>query len=96
MFLFLIIVALIIAILAVIFAIQNVNVILISFLIWKFEGSLALVLLLTFVLGFIAGLLILLPKLLKRSFTISNQEKKLDELQKKLEEKNKSKSTIQQ
>ncbi len=96
MLLFLIILVLIIVILAVIFAIQNVNVILVSFLMWKLEGSLALILLFTFVLGFVAGLLILLPKLLKRSFAMSGQKKKLEELQKKPEEKDEPKNITEQ
>ena len=88
MLLFFIITALIIAILAVVFAIQNANIIIISFLAWQFQGSMALVLLLTFALGFVAGSLITLPKLIKRSFMISNQKKKLEKSQEKLEEKN--------
>ena len=96
MLLFSIIAALIIAILAVIFAIQNANIILVSFLVWKFQGSLALILLLTFVLGFIAGLLIVLPKLIKRNFIISKQKKKFEDSQKRLEEKDESKNVIQQ
>ena len=88
MLVFFIITALIIAILAVVFAIQNANIIIISFLAWQFQGSMALVLLLTFALGFVAGSLIILPKLIKRSFMISNQKKKLEESQKRLEEKN--------
>ena len=96
MLLFFIITALIIAILAVVFAIQNANIILVSFLMWQFQGSMALVLLLTFVLGFIAGLLIILPKLIKRSFMIPSQKKKLEESQKSLEEKDESKNVIQQ
>jgi len=94
MLLFFIIAALIIAILAVIFAIQNADIILVTFLMWKFQGSLALVLLLTFVLGFIAGLLIILPKLVKRSFAVSSQRKKLEEAQKGLEEKDEPKNAI--
>ncbi len=96
MLLFFIIAALIIAILAVVFAIQNADIILVSFLVWQFQGSMALVLLLTFVLGFIAGLLIILPKLVKRSFMVSSQKKKLEESQKSLEEKDESKNVTQQ
>ena len=88
MLLFLIIISLIIATLAVIFAVQNADIIIISFLAWQFQGSMVLVLLLTFVFGFVAGLLIILPKLIKRNFTISNQKKKLEKSQEKLEEKN--------
>jgi len=89
MLLFLVLAALTITILAVIFAVQNVGIVLISFLLWRLEGSLALVLLLTFALGFIAGLLILLPKSLSKSFTIANQKKKLDRLQEKTVETSK-------
>lgn len=87
MLLFFIIAALVIAILAVVFAIQNADIILVSFLAWQFQGSMALVLLLTFVLGFIAGLLIILPKLIKRSFMASGQKKKIEELPPALDKK---------
>lgn len=87
MLLFPIIVALIIAILAVIFAIQNTSITLVTFLIWKFEGSLSLVLLLAFVLGVIASLLSLLPRIIKKGIIASNQKKENKELGKKLEEK---------
>ena len=45
------IVALGLAILTVIFALQNAIPVGVTFLVWKFEGSLALVLMLTFTLG---------------------------------------------
>ena len=45
------IVALGLAILTVVFALQNTVPVVVSFLIWKFEGSLAMVLMLTFALG---------------------------------------------
>ena len=91
MLLFFIIVALIIAVLAVVFAIQNASIILISFLAWQFQGSMALVLLLTFVLGFIAALLIVLPKLIRGNLMISSQKKKLGELPEKIEGENEPK-----
>ena len=77
------IVILVIAILAIIFAIQNVSVVAVNFLIWKLEGSLALILLLTFVSGFIVGLLILLPSLLRKKSVASGQNEKSKELQQK-------------
>jgi len=79
--------ALIIAILAVVFALQNADIILVTFLIWKFEGSLALILLLTFATGVIVSLLILLPRIIKRSLIALNQKKRIKELEIKLEEK---------
>ena len=83
MLLLLTIVILVIAILAVIFAIQNVSVVAVNFLMWKLEGSLALILSLTFVLGFIVGLLILLPSLLKKKSAAPGQNEKSNELQPK-------------
>lgn len=79
--------ALIIAILAVILAFQNTAIILVTFLIWKFEGSLVLVLLLAFIMGVIASLLILLPRIIKKGLITFNQKKKIKELEIKLEEK---------
>jgi uncharacterized integral membrane protein len=72
---FSIIAALIIAILAIVFTLQNADIILVTFLVWKFEGSLALVLLLAFATGVIASLLILLPKAMKKG-----QKKRIEEL----------------
>lgn len=75
------ILALVIAILVVIFAIQNAITITISVLFWRFQGSLALVLLLTLALGAIAGLLVSIPSLIRRNREIAGQKKKIDELQ---------------
>ncbi len=85
--LFFIIAALIIAILVIIFAVQNASIALVSFLAWQFQGSLALVLLLTFILGFITGLLVVLPKLINKSLTVRSQKRKIEESQKNLEQK---------
>lgn len=79
MLLSLIVVALILAILVVVFALQNTAVILVTFLVWKLEGSLALVLLLAFALGVIVSLLVLLPRIIKKDFMVSGQKKKTDE-----------------
>jgi uncharacterized integral membrane protein len=50
----------------IIFALQNATPITVAFLIWRFEGSLALVLLLTFALGVVVGALISIPAIMKR------------------------------
>lgn len=60
MLLFLVITAIIIAGLAVVFALQNADPVSVGFLFWSFEASLALVLLLTFAMGAIASLSALL------------------------------------
>ncbi|PCI40221.1 MAG: hypothetical protein COB53_01695 [Elusimicrobia bacterium] len=57
--------AILIGILACIFALQNTEVIAITFLLWKVEASLALVLLLTFALGAAMGILACAPALVK-------------------------------
>lgn len=64
------ILALIIAILAVIFALQNASVVMVSVFSYSFEGSLALVLLLTFAAGSVAGILLLLPSVIKMMFRL--------------------------
>lgn len=75
------ILALMIAILVVVFALQNAVSITINALIWQFQGSLALVLLLTLALGVIIGLLVSVPSLLNRNQEITRQKKQIAELQ---------------
>lgn len=65
MFLFFTILALIIAVLAVIFSLQNAVITAVSFFTFSFEGSLALILIVTFAVGVVAGLLLMAPYLLK-------------------------------
>jgi uncharacterized integral membrane protein len=80
------ILALIIAILAIIFALQNAVPIEIAFGIWRLEESLALVLLLTLTVGFVVGLLVSIPTITRREWKISNQKKKIVELENSLNE----------
>jgi uncharacterized integral membrane protein len=53
--------ALILALLVTVFAVQNNQPITISFLFWSIEGSLALVLMITLVLGIAIGVLLMAP-----------------------------------
>ncbi len=78
--------ALVIAILAVVFAVQNAIPITVTFFSWKFEGSLALVLLLTLALGVVTSLLVSLPAMIKRSWVISQQKKRIEDLEKSAQE----------
>ena len=71
--------ALTIAILTVIFALQNTIPVLVTFMFWEVEGSLALVLMLTFALGVLVGLMVSIPAMLKRRSAISNQKKNIQE-----------------
>lgn len=79
-----IVIALIIAIIAVIFALQNAITITISFFIWQFDGSLALILLLTLALGFLISFFATLPALIRRSWTIAGQRRRIGAIEKQL------------
>ena len=68
MVIFFLIIALFIAILAVIFALQNAGVVTVTFFASQLEGSLALVLLVTFVVGVLVGVLLILPYLIRKTF----------------------------
>lgn len=56
----------------VIFALQNMAPVSVVFLSWTFEGSMALILILTMVAGVIIAVLMSLPDFIKKSFRISN------------------------
>ncbi len=72
--------ALIIAFLAIVFAIQNNVPIAINFLIWQSEGSLALVLLVALAVGACIGLLVAVPTILKRGWRTAREKRKVEEL----------------
>ena len=76
------IVVLIFAILAVIFALQNSTLVTAAFFSWKFEGSLAQMLLIALAVGVIIGLLVLLPGIMQRNHNLRTQRKKITELEK--------------
>jgi uncharacterized integral membrane protein len=80
------IVALGLAILTVVFALQNTVPVVVTFFIWKFEGSLAMVLMLTFALGVLVSALVSIPAIVKRRSATSNQNKKIAELENRLRE----------
>ena len=76
-----IIAALVIAIVAVIFALQNLTAVGVSFLFWSIHGSLALVLLVTLAVGVLVGSLASLPGLIRGKWATSSQKKKLSGLE---------------
>lgn len=77
----LVVFALIISLIAILFALQNAYAIPVSFLIWRFYGSLALILLLTLALGVIIGLLVTAPTIIKRGWVSSRQKRQLNQLE---------------
>ncbi len=93
---FLVIIGLVMAVLAILFAFQNATVVAISFGVWKFEQSLAIVLIVTLGLGIIISLLLSLPTILKRGWQNAKYKKKIADLQAQLESQNKTNSRQQQ
>ena len=76
-----IILALLIAIAIVLFAVQNSAMVTISFLSFHYSGSLALIVVVLFALGLLAGLLISLPSLLKKHLALREHKKKIKRLE---------------
>lgn len=68
--------ALLLALVIVAFIIQNTSFVIVHFLAWQFEGSLALLLFLTFIFGVIISLLVAIPLIFRRKTkTLSTKEK---------------------
>ena len=80
------ILALIFAILAVIFATQNPLVVTISFYGFSVEGSLAAVILISVGIGIIIGALILAPGAIKRGLELRSHRRRVGGLEKTLDE----------
>jgi uncharacterized integral membrane protein len=81
----LLILAFLVALLAVIFAITNSQPVTINLLFGEIDGSLAIVLLITLAIGTLIGLLASSPGLVRRSWTITNQRKKISSLEKDIQ-----------
>ena len=75
---FSLLIGIILGALSVIFALQNVAVITVTFLAWQITGPLAIILLATLISGVVITLLVLLPNLLKDDMylTVLKQQKK--------------------
>jgi len=71
----------IIAFVAIIFAIQNTVITPIRFLVWESEGSLALILFIALVAGALISYLATAPNQIRRRLTISNQRKRIAEVE---------------
>jgi diguanylate cyclase (GGDEF)-like protein len=84
---FLVVLALAIALLAVLFALQNTAPVAISFFAWSAQEPLALVLLSTLAAGVIIGLLISVPSIIKRNLKLSHRRRELEELGWQFQEK---------
>jgi lipopolysaccharide assembly protein A len=89
---FFLILALLIAVALVLFAVQNVTLVTVSFLSFHFEGSLAFILVLVFASGFLSGILMSMPSLFRKASALREQRKRL----KKLEEEMMAASPVNQ
>ena len=74
------IVGIAIAIAAVAFALQNNVPVTVTFLVWRFDSSLAMVLLLSLAIGAIVMALVTTPGALKARWTLSRQRKEIADL----------------
>jgi len=79
-------IALFIAVLAVIFAVQNSATTQVSFLTWHSNSSLALILLISLAAGALISFFISLPSNIKARWTIRQQRKRLTEFENSLSE----------
>lgn len=73
-----------IAFLAILFAIQNTEVVSISFLFWETEGSLALILFIALAAGALITYLVTAPGQVRRRMNISSQRKQITDLERQL------------
>ena len=75
-----------VAVLAVIFAVQNSAPITVSFFGWSAQASMSIVLVLTFAAGILIGMLLLFPSIWKRMRALSAQKRKTSEARKETQE----------
>jgi len=79
---FTLITIIILALVSVVFAVQNSGVITVSFLAWQVDASLALILMITLVTGVLIGYLVGLPSVWKRGAETRQLRRQVDDLQK--------------
>lgn len=85
-----IILALALALTTVFFALQNTTQVVVNVFGWELQDTLALILLVTLAIGVVVGVLVATPAVLRRSFKISSQNKRIEELDYQLEAKQKT------
>lgn len=83
----LIVAAIVIAFIAIAFALQNNTPVEVHLLVQQFELSLALLLLITLAIGVVIGLLVLLPALIKRGWRNSRTKRQAESLETQLHER---------
>ncbi|WP_022852889.1 LapA family protein [Thermodesulfatator atlanticus] len=69
-----------------VFAIQNAAPVTVKFLVWQFESSLAVLIIIAILAGMLLVLLISIPGRIKRRKELFDKQRKIRELEKKLKE----------
>ncbi|MEL6470564.1 MAG: lipopolysaccharide assembly protein LapA domain-containing protein [Cyanobacteria bacterium J06623_4] len=93
---FLIVAAIVIAFIAIAFALQNNVPVEVNLLVQQYEFSLALLLLSTLAIGVLIGLLVLLPALLRRGWQVSRAKRQATSLEDQLQERDRTLSVKDQ
>lgn len=78
--------ALFIALVAAVFAMQNSSSVQVTFLMWHFNSSLAAVLLIALAVGALISTLVSMPSNLKTRWTIRQQRKKMNDMENRMTE----------
>ena len=89
-------VGVVLGILLAIFVLQNNVAVAVSFLFWRFESTLALVLLLSLAVGVVTVVLVTIPSNWRRRGTLSRHRKELTEMQTRLEEQKQKIATLEE
>lgn len=76
--------ALVIAIALVLFAVQNAAIVPVSFLTFQFKGSLAFILVVVFAAGFLSGILMSVPSILRKGSAVREHKRKVKQLEEAL------------
>ncbi|MFL7811121.1 MAG: lipopolysaccharide assembly LapA domain-containing protein [Anaerolineae bacterium] len=80
------IVALLLAVFALIFALQNTNSVMLTYLVWHFQGSLALVVVVSLAAGVVITLLALIPTFIRGRLRVASHRRRESQLQDQLNE----------
>lgn len=90
------VISLLIAIFAVVFALQNTAAVTITFIAWTFHGSLALVLILSVVAGIVTSFLAMFPAVIRARLQASSHRKEAAALKSSLAEHQQKLQELQQ
>lgn len=75
-----VIIGILVALASVLFAMQNSTPVTVVFLVWRFDGSLAMIILVSIALGALAVALVSIPSALRARWTISRQRRDIEAL----------------